>query len=254
MRIGVVGASGRSGSLVVQVLLNHPQHTLGAAIVSPESKLLGKIASSRDNQMYVSGMENLRGCDGVIDFSLPLVSMQAVKWCAYERIPIVVATTGHSEEERTEIAEFAQSFPCALVSNTSVGATALGAAASLVQQLLGDRFDIEVSEIHHRMKKDAPSGTAATLVDILAQDTGKRVFGRSGMRHEGEIGIVSLRGGDIPGDHTVYFLGMGERIELTHRVHDRRIFAQGAVTFLERLACRGPGLYSARDLLTLTAG
>jgi 4-hydroxy-tetrahydrodipicolinate reductase len=192
----------------------------------------------------------LRECEGVIDFSLPDASIAAARVCAEKSIPIVIATTGHSDAQRAELENLASQMPCLIASNTSLGAAVLGIVAEQAQRLLGAGYDIEVSEIHHRMKRDAPSGTARSIVDGLAASANAPVvFGREGPRAPGEIGVVSLRGGDVPGDHTVYFFGSGERIELSHRVHDRRVFAQGAVSLLLRLSARPAGLYTVRDLL-----
>ena len=118
-----------------------------------------------------------------------------------------------------------------------------------MQELSGAAFDVEVMEIHHRMKRDAPSGTARALVSAVMSEGQRAVFGREGLRQPDEVGVVSLRGGDVPGDHTVYFLGDGERLELSHKVSDRRVFGAGAVTLAERLIGKKAGLYSVRTLL-----
>jgi 4-hydroxy-tetrahydrodipicolinate reductase len=122
-------------------------------------------------------------------------------------------------------------------------------AARYLKDILGPSFDIEVMEVHHRMKKDAPSGTALNVISGLATSQESVVFGRDGVRHPGEVGVVSLRGGDVPGDHTVYFLGDGERIELTQRAQNRGIFGTGAVVLMERLLRKTAGLYLVEDLL-----
>jgi 4-hydroxy-tetrahydrodipicolinate reductase len=148
------------------------------------------------------------------------------------------------------IEESARRVPVCVAPNTSLAATALKMAARYLQGILGASFDIEVMEIHHRMKRDAPSGTALNVISGLTSSKDAVVFGREGLRQPGEIGVVSLRGGDVPGDHTVYFLGEGERIELTQRAQNRSIFGIGAVTLVERLVSRPPGLYRAEDLLS----
>jgi 4-hydroxy-tetrahydrodipicolinate reductase len=139
-----------------------------------------------------------------------------------------------------------------IASNTSIGAAVLGLVAEYAKSLLGDSFDVEMMEIHHKKKRDAPSGTALTVLSGLAQSGEAIVFGRPGLRKPEEIGVVSLRGGDVVGEHTVYFLGDAERIEITHRATDRRVFAAGAVRLMERLLTRPPGLCVVRDLLALT--
>jgi 4-hydroxy-tetrahydrodipicolinate reductase len=194
-------------------------------------------------------MKVIAECDGVIDFSTPATSVTVARICAEFRKPLIVATTGLSADERGKVEECAQVAPLCIAPNTSLAATALKMAARYLQDILGPSFDIEVMEIHHRMKKDAPSGTALNVISGLAAASDDVVFGREGLRREGEIGVVSLRGGDVPGDHTVYFLGNGERIELTQRAQNRAIFGTGAVALMERLIGKPAGLYLVEDLL-----
>jgi 4-hydroxy-tetrahydrodipicolinate reductase len=146
------------------------------------------------------------------------------------------------------IQSLAANIPIVIAPNTSLGAAAISVLSEVAKQMLGDSFDIEVLEIHHRAKKDAPSGTAKAIVEPLSGDA-EVVFGRGGLRKPGEIGVVSLRGGDVAGEHTVYFLGQGERIELSHRVTSREVFGRGAVYLANKARSLQPGVYSARDLL-----
>jgi 4-hydroxy-tetrahydrodipicolinate reductase len=247
IKVGVVGASGRTGSQVIHALLTHAAAELHAAIVSPGSSRLGNVVGE-SRVAYRAELSALEGSDVVIDFSTPETSLAAAAWCALHGVPIVVATTGHTVQQIQEIESLSRTIPVALAPNTSIGAAAVTALSELAKQLLGESFDIEVMEIHHRGKKDAPSGTAKSIVQPLATDS-ESIFGRAGLRKPGEVGIVSLRGGDVVGDHTVYFLGHGERIEISHRVTSREVFGKGAVYLAEKLRGRAAGLYSARDLL-----
>jgi 4-hydroxy-tetrahydrodipicolinate reductase len=133
--------------------------------------------------------------------------------------------------------------------NTSLGAAVLTALVTEAKRMLGDSFDIEVLDMHHRMKKDAPSGTARSIVESLSTDTRPVIFGREGQRKSGEIGVVALRGGDVTGDHTVFFLGDGERIEVTHRVSTRAVLGQGAVSLACKLVTMPKGFFTARQIM-----
>jgi len=248
-RIAVVGASGRTGRFVVEALREDVHLTLGAALVSAGSCLLGTPVPGFECA-FSCALEAIDGCDGVIDFSTPDVSILVAQRCAERKIPLLVATTGHSEGDAAKLRELGTRIPCFIAPNTSVGAATLSLVAEYAKKLLGASFDVEVLEIHHKHKKDAPSGTARTLVGAVVEGGNPVVFGREGLRKDGEVGVVSLRGGDVAGDHTVYFLGHGERIELTHRATDPRIFGAGAVHLMTRLMIREPGLYFVRDLLT----
>jgi 4-hydroxy-tetrahydrodipicolinate reductase len=247
-RIGVVGASGRTGQHVVEALLSRSSSTLRAALVSAGSNRLGEVIGST-GVAYSSDLAALGECDGVIDFSTPTTSVAVARVCAEYGKPLLVATTGLSADDKRVIEECARVAPVCIAPNTSLAATALKMAARYLQGILGPSFDIEVMEIHHRMKKDAPSGTALNVISGLTSSHESVVFGREGLRKDGEIGVVSLRGGDVPGDHTVYFLGNGERIELTQRSQNRAIFGAGAVVLMERLIGKSAGLYLVEDLL-----
>jgi 4-hydroxy-tetrahydrodipicolinate reductase len=247
-KIGVVGATGRTGSHVVEALVNSSTSRLHAALVSSGSSRLGELVGST-GVAYSCDLNALATCDGVIDFSTPTTSVEVARLCTEMRKPLLVATTGLSADDTRVIEGCARVAPISIAPNTSLAATALKMAARYLQEILGPSFDIEVMEIHHRMKKDAPSGTALNVISGLTAAKNSVVFGREGLRKEGEIGVVSLRGGDVPGDHTVYFLGDGERIELTQRAQNRAIFGRGAVVLMERLIRKPAGLYLVEDLL-----
>jgi 4-hydroxy-tetrahydrodipicolinate reductase len=248
IRVGVVGASGRSGSLVVEALSERAGVSLHAAVVSEQSTKLGLQVRETD-VCYTAALESLIGADVVIEFSKPEASVLVAQWCAERDVPLLVATTGHSPEQLNEVRKCGSQTAIGITPNTSLGAATLISLAKMAKGILGEDFDIEVLDLHHRMKRDAPSGTAKAIVEPLAEGKGV-IFGREGLRSSGEIGVVSIRGGDVAGEHTVYFLGDGERIEISHRVSSRAIFGRGAVAMAIALKGLPAGVYSAPQLLT----
>jgi len=246
-KVGVVGATGRTGRYVVQALAERSDAELCAAVVSPNSPSLGQHVEG-SHVVYTSELESLAGADVVIEFSNPETSVRVAEWCAWRGVPVLAASTGHSAEQLKTLQGLGAAIAIAIISNTSVGAAVLTALVGQAQQLLGPTFDVEVLDIHHRGKKDAPSGTARTLVHSIASES-QVVFGRQEQRQVGEVGVVSLRGGDVVGDHTVYFLGNGERIEIVHRVSTRAVFGQGAVDLAVRLCGLPRGVYSVDQLI-----
>jgi 4-hydroxy-tetrahydrodipicolinate reductase len=197
-------------------------------------------------------------CDVLIDFSLHMATADIVGLCARHKKAIVIGTTGHSKNEHAEILKFKTKIPIVWTSNFSTGVNTLFWLTSKAAEILGSDYDLEIVEMHHRMKKDAPSGTAKTLAEILAvarkQSLDKIArHGRMGIgeRAPGEIGIHSLRGGDVVGDHTVVFANSGERLELTHKASSRDTFANGALRAALWVAKQKPGLYDMQDVLGL---
>lgn len=247
IKIGVVGATGRTGRHVVEAIRENRSCVLHAAIVSPHSTSLGQVVGDT-SIFYSDSLVSLAGCDVVIEFSNPDTSLTVVAACAASRIPVLVATTGHSEAQLASIRGYGEQIAVGVTPNTSIGAATLSVLAARAKELLGPEFDIEVMEIHHKMKKDAPSGTARAVISAI-EGGSSVVFGREGLRQQGEIGVVSLRGGDVSGEHTVYFLGHGERIELSHNVSTREVFGRGAVSMAQKLSTKASGVYSSRDLL-----
>lgn len=245
LRVGIHGASGRAGSLVLQALDEFKELTLGAAIVakgckSENSPAKGSVAFSSDLGSFVDC------CDAWVDFTSPKGTLSLLRALKGREMPIVIATTGHTNTELDEIRELSAGNKVLLAPNTSLGVFALKEAVTLVSKLLSDGFDIEILEAHHRYKKDAPSGTAKLLSSALEKDDELRpVYDRTvtADRTDQEIGIMALRGGDIVGEHTVYFVGHGERVELTHRAWNRLIFARGALRLLGKLSELPAGLH-----------
>ena len=203
--------------------------------------------------------EALAQCDCVIDFTSHHFTDELLAECLRQSKSLVIGTTGHSTEELARIRDAAQRLPIVFASNFSVGVNTLFWLTRKAAELLGPDFDLEVVEMHHRMKKDAPSGTARTLVEILADVRGLDYdhdcrhgrFGDVGARTPKEIGVHALRGGDVVGDHTVVFANTGERVELTHKASSRDTFAGGAVRAARWLAGRPAGLYDMQDVLGL---
>lgn len=198
------------------------------------------------------------GCEVAVDFSSPAATVNLVEGAARALVPVVIGTTGHSEEERGMIREAGQDLPIVWAGNFSVGVTLLRHLVELAARALPEGFDIEIVEMHHGQKKDAPSGTAMHLLDAAKEgrkDPGARVThgreGQVGARPRGEIGVHALRGGDIVGEHTVLFAGPGERLELTHKASDRAIFALGALRAARWVIGQPPGLYDMHEVLEL---
>lgn len=197
--------------------------------------------------------------DVVIDFSLHDATLAIAKLCAENGKALVIGTTGHSDDDKAAIMEFTKQIPIVWASNYSTGVNTLFWLTRKAAEILGPDFDLEVVEMHHRMKQDAPSGTAATLTEILADVRNQQLkevirHGREGIvgaRTNEEIGMHSLRGGDVVGDHTVMFAANGERVELTHKASSRQTFANGALRASQWVNGKDAGLYSMQDVLGL---
>ncbi len=265
-RVGVTGACGRMGGLIVRLVGEDPSLALGAALEAPGHARLGQDAgqiAGLGRSLAVPLAADFApdaGLDVVVDFSLPAGTMAAADYCKAHKVPMVIGTTGLSDTQAAGIRQAAEVIPVVLSPNFSVGVNLLLSMVGHVARTLGDDYDCEIVEMHHRFKKDAPSGTALKLADAIARATGRdikkdAVHGREGIigeRPRGEIGILALRGGDVVGDHTVTFAGVGERIELTHRASSRETFARGALRAAKFLLVgRKPRLYSMLDVLGL---
>src|SRR6185437_2239516 len=229
----------------------------GQAIAAAAPKADVEITAGLDLGDDIGG--RIDGCDVVIDFSHPNASAELARACRDSKKPAVIGTTGHSKEERTSIENLVLSVPVVLSPNFSVGVNALFWLTRKAAEMLGDDFDLEITEMHHRLKKDSPSGTAKKLAEILCEERGldytKNVrHGREGLAGErppNEIGVHSIRGGDVVGDHTVTFAGAGERLELSHKAASRETFALGALRAARWVVGKAPGLYSMEDVLGL---
>ena len=265
VQIAVFGVSGRMGRALLTAIDEAQGAALGGATASATSRWLGKDASEaaggpkRNVRIESDPVLALREAQVAIDFTLPEATSMNLAACVAARCPVVIGTTGHAESVRAEIDAAAKQIPIVMAPNMSLGVNLLLKLVELAAAKLDADYDIEVFEAHHRNKKDAPSGTALALGAAAAQGRDVRLadvaehsrHGNTGARQRGSIGFSVFRGGDVVGDHTVTFAGIGERIELTHRASDRLAFARGAVKAAQWLAGRTPGLYSMQDVLGL---
>lgn len=240
LRIALVGAKGRMGQAITAAA---PE--LGCTIAAPLDA----------GDELASG---IRSADAVIDFSSHRITAEVVGLAVSAGKPLVIGTTGHGAEEKAHLAKEAARIATVWSGNYSVGVNLLFALTQRAAQVLGSDYDAEVVEMHHRFKKDAPSGTAARLLEILLKERKLAAdalrHGRQGItgeRRQTEVGIHALRGGDVVGDHTVMFAALGERIELTHKASDRGIFARGALRAALWAVTQKPGLYDMQDVLGL---
>ena len=261
----VTGAAGRMGARIISIIGETPGIELSGALEREGHPAIGKDAGifSGSGSMGIpisSNLENIiDGADVVIDFTSVDASLENIRTCSKAGKGIVIGSTGFSTSQVQTIKDTAAKIPCVLSANMSVGVNVLLKALKDTARVLGDDYDVEIVEAHHRLKKDAPSGTAMMLGRALADALGRNldevgVYERHGIigeRTKKEIGIQTIRGGDIVGDHTVYFAGTGERLEFTHRAHTRDNFAKGAVRAAVWLAGKGPGLYDMQDVLGL---
>ena len=265
IKVVIAGAAGRMGCRLVSLVRDSTAFTLAGALEGKGHEALGNDAgeTAGSGRIGVAITEDLpylmeRG-EVVIDFSSPEATLQHLRIVAQHRRAMVVGTTGFSPSELDELKSLARQVPCVLSPNMSVGVNLIYKVIGEMAKALGDDYDIEVIEAHHRLKKDAPSGTALKIADVLARAMNRDlnqvgVFARKGMigeRVKGEIGIQTIRAGDIVGDHTIIFGGMGERIEVTHRASSRDTFAGGALRAAGWVVRQPPGLYDMMDVLGL---
>jgi len=241
-KIIITGSRGRMGQA-----LNH------CAAKIPDLQVVGNIDQGDSLGAIIEE------CDVVIDFSFHSSTAQFAELCAARQKALVVGTTGHSDDEQSKIKNQKSKIPIVWSSNYSTGVNTLFWLTRKAAEILGPAFDLEVLEMHHRMKKDAPSGTAKSLAEILAEVRHQQLekvarHGRVGMvgeRTSSEIGVHSIRGGDVVGDHTVIFANTGERLELTHKASSRDTFANGALRAAQWAVQQKPGLYDMQDVLGL---
>jgi 4-hydroxy-tetrahydrodipicolinate reductase len=262
-RIGICGISGRMGRAILRILLDRG-HTITAAFESESSPFIGEDVSvlfhgKEDTNVAITLMNenDLKNVDVMIDFSVPEATLSLLDLAKKGKTPVVIGTTGFSQDEIKRIEEASKDLPVLLSPNMSVGVNLLFKLTEIASKALQKEYDVEVFEAHHRFKKDAPSGTAKKLLEIIkiavpGLSDAPEISGREGIigeRGDKEIGVMAMRGGDIVGEHTVYFIGMEERIELTHRAASRDTFARGAVRGMEYLIDKKPGLYNMFDVL-----
>ena len=258
IRAVVAGAGGRMGSRVLAALREEKDFAVTGAFERAGSEHVGRDA---DGIAIVAGIDDAlgKGADVVIDFTAPSASLQHASVCAARGVALVIGTTGFAAEQKNDLRTAARRIPLVLAPNMSVGVNVLFRLVAEAARALGPAYEVEIVEMHHRMKRDAPSGTAARLAEIAAEALGlgaEQSFvyarhGDTGPRKKGSIGLQSLRGGDVVGEHTVHFLADGERLELTHEATSRDNFARGAIRAARWIAGRKPGFYDMQDVLGL---
>jgi 4-hydroxy-tetrahydrodipicolinate reductase len=266
MRIIVNGAAGRMGRNVIRAVQETPGLRLVGALERPGSPVLGQDAgmvaglpASLGVAITDDPLSLMMDAEGVIDFAAPSASVEMSALAAQARIAHVIGTTGLSEPDLAAIAAAARHAPIVRSGNMSLGVNLLAGLVRAAARALGPEFDIEIVEMHHRQKVDAPSGTALLLGEAAAEGRGVELAAHSargrdgvtGVRKSGDIGFASLRGGTVIGDHSVLFAGEGERISLSHHAEDRSLFARGAVKAALWARNRKPGLYAMADVLGL---
>jgi len=261
-RIAVSGAAGRMGQAIIRLIAEDDALELAAALEHGQSPILSRDAGT------VAGIAQLGvpvapaaegGFDVMVEFTTPDATTEHLAFCREHGHAIMIGTTGLDDRQRGEVRDAGRDIPVVFAANTSVGINLCVALLETAGRVLGDHMDVEVVEAHHRHKVDAPSGTALLLGETVAGALGRDletdgVFareGHTGPRPAGSIGFSIIRGGDIAGEHTVMFIGESERIEITHRATDRRIFARGALRAARWLAGRPAGFYDMRDVLEL---
>ena len=262
IKIALVGAAGRMGREITRAAVAHPLTTIGAALEYDGSPLLGQDIGELAQigalgVPVLSGLESAAAaCDVILDVSLPQAADHVIDVAVKLKKPLVCGITGVNEATLQKIAEAAAHIPAIHSKNFSVGVAVLSSLVKQAAAILGNDYDIEIVEKHHNKKVDAPSGTAQILADsiLAAKGSGRCIYGREGQvgaRPQAEIGVHALRGGGIFGEHTVYFIGQNERLELGHIAHTRSLFAEGAVKTAAFIASAKVGQYTMADVLGL---
>ena len=264
-RIAIIGANGRMGKILVEAATSNPESKLSAAIGRAESSLIGadagELAGIGKKEVFLVGdlSQVINDFDVLIDFTTPASTLKNAELCAAHGKGLVIGTTGFTAEEKSALLAFKTQIPLCLAANFSTGVNLCLKLLATAAQTLGDDYDIEIVEAHHRHKVDAPSGTALRMGEVIA-DTLDRdldkvaIYGREGQtgaRKRDTIGFATVRGGDVVGDHTVMFLADGERVEITHKASSRMAFARGAVRAAIWLQQHKKGLFDMQDVLGL---
>ena len=264
LKVVIAGCSGRMGHALLESVFADADLVLYGALDRSENPHIGRDAGEQFGK--VSGVKvtsdiaaALDGADVLVDFTRPEASMQYLDACQKANVSVVIGTTGFSPEQKAAIEVASKHIPIVFAPNMSVGVTLLINLVEQAARVLKDGYDIEVVEMHHRHKVDAPSGTALRLGESAAHGIGQdlkdcAIYAREGVtgeRQAGKIGFATLRGGDVVGDHTVMFAGIGERVEITHKASSRATFAVGALRAAKFLADKKTGLYDMQDVLGL---
>ena len=261
-RIGIVGAGGRMGRMLIEATLKGEGVVLGAAFDVPGSPAVGKNAGElvgMASDVVVSDdlAAGLKQVDVLIDFTRPQGTLVHLELCRQAGVGMVIGTTGFEADGKAVIAAAAKDVPVVFAPNMAVGVNVVFKLLDMAARIMNQGYDIEVVEAHHRMKIDAPSGTALRMGEVVAAALGRdleecAVYGREGVTGERDpstIGFATVRGGDIVGDHTVMFCGIGERVEITHKASSRMPYALGSLRAARFMAGRKNGLFDMQDVL-----
>jgi 4-hydroxy-tetrahydrodipicolinate reductase len=264
LHVAIAGSSGRMGRTLLEAVFQAPDLRLHAALERSESPFLGRDAGELVGapcgiKITDRSDEALSGADVLIDFTRPEATIGYLAQCRSLGVKMVIGTTGLSTEQKAHVTEASRDVALVVAPNMSVGVNVVLKLLETAARVLDEGYDIEIIEAHHRHKVDAPSGTALRMGEVIAQTLGRTlaevaVYGREGVtgeRQSSTIGFATVRGGDIVGDHTALFAGIGERIEITHKAASRATFAQGALRAARFLAQRSRGLFDMQDVLGL---
>ncbi|KXW56162.1 4-hydroxy-tetrahydrodipicolinate reductase [Ferrovum sp. PN-J185] len=266
IRIAIAGSTGRMGRTLIDEVLSDNELTLSAALERRGHSLLGRdpgdwVGVATNVQIACLSPDELANTEVLVDFTRPEATLAHLQVCRELGVAMVIGTTGFSAAERELIYQSAQTIPILMAPNMSVGVNVTLSLLDLAARMLKEGFDVEITEAHHRHKVDAPSGTALRLGEVIAQARGVKLsevalYGREGIMGERDpntIGFATIRGGDVVGDHTVSFLGDGERVEITHKASGRDTFAKGALRAAKFLHTQSAGFFDMEDVLGLKA-
>lgn len=263
LKLAIAGADGRMGRMLIEAALASDDLAVAAALEQPGGAAIGRdcadVLGRRTGVAVTADLAQIAGCDVLIDFTRPAGTLAHLAQCVRHRVAAVIGTTGFDDAGRAAIAAAAVHVPIVFSPNMSIGVNAAFKLLEVAGRLLGDDWDVEVVEAHHKHKVDAPSGTALKMGEMVAHARGVALRdvavlareGVTGERQRGTIGFAAVRGGDIVGDHTVMFCGPGERIEITHRSGSRAGYAAGSLQAARFVAGRSPGLFDMFDVLGL---
>ncbi len=264
LKVAIAGASGRMGHMLIEAVRNDPDCLLTGALDVPSSPGIGNDATGFLGQASGVNIEadvrrGLQNSQVLIDFTRPEGTLAHLKICRELGVKLVIGTTGFTDEQKAEIAETAKDIAIVMAPNMSVGVNVTLKLLQMAAQAMPTGYDIEIIEAHHRHKVDAPSGTALKMGEVIADAIGRDLkdcavyerYGHTGERDPSTIGFSTIRGGDIVGDHTVLFAGIGERIEITHKSSSRATYAQGSLRAASFLANKKNGLFDMFDVLNL---
>lgn len=263
IKIAITGVGGRMGGRILSLLREEDGIEIAGATEKEGHPVIGKdagvVAGGERIGVLVSDRieEAAFDADVVVDFTSPVATLANAEYASKTGRAMVIGTTGFSEDEKKKLEGLVKGFPCVMSTNMSIGVNVMFEVAKRLAQFLGDEFDVEIVEAHHRFKADSPSGTALKLGEVVAEALGRDFrkvarferYGRIGERGRDEIGIQTIRGGDIVGEHTLIFCGIGEMVELTHRAFSRDNFARGAIRALKWVVGKPPGIYTMKDVL-----